>query len=84
MTCAELEARWFALTGETMPALAAGRGWPVRFDHCFQHILLDYACDRPWREVIEPLAFATRATRCWARQLCWATGFWLAKPIFPT
>ena len=44
--------RWFALTREEMPAAAAGRGWPVRFDHCFQRILLDHAAGGPWRYAI--------------------------------
>ena len=53
----DLEARWFALTRREMPAAALARGWPVRFDHCFQRILLDNACERPWREAIEPPAY---------------------------
>ena len=57
MTREELEARWFALTSDDMPAVAAERGWPVRFDHCFQRILLDNAVDRPWREVIAAPAY---------------------------
>ncbi|KLE35845.1 hypothetical protein [Aurantiacibacter luteus] len=57
MTREELEARWFALTREDMPAVAAERGWPVRFDHCFQRILLDNAVGRPWREVIAAPAY---------------------------
>ncbi len=47
-----LEARWLALTREEMPGLAAGRGWPVRFDHCFQRILLDAACGTVWYDRI--------------------------------
>ena len=43
-----LEARWLELTRRVLPGLAAARGWPVRFDHCFQRILLDAACDGPW------------------------------------
>ena len=57
MTREELEARWFALTREDMPAVAADRGWPVRFDHCFQRILLDNAIGRPGREVIAAPAY---------------------------
>lgn len=45
---AELEARWLTLTRETLPGLAAERGWPVRADHCFQRILLDNACGGRW------------------------------------
>ena len=47
-----LEERWLRLTRETMPALAAGRGWPVRYDHCFQRILLDAACEGVWYDRI--------------------------------
>ena len=53
----KLEADWFALTRETMPGLAAERGWPVRLDHCFQRILLDNAVGTPWRDVIDPPAY---------------------------
>ncbi|MBH5322238.1 GCN5-related N-acetyltransferase [Erythrobacter sp. JGD-13] len=40
-----------------MPAAAPARHWPVRFDHCFQRILLDNACGQPWREVIAAPAY---------------------------
>ncbi len=52
-----LEATWFELTRETMPDLAVERGWSVRFDHCFQRILLDNACGGPWRDHIAPPAY---------------------------
>lgn len=45
---ADLEARWLRLTRAALPAVAAERGWPVRFDHCFQRILLDAACGGRW------------------------------------
>ena len=57
MTRNELENRWFELTRDAMPAVAKERGWPVRFDHCFQRILLDNACGKPWREVVAPPAY---------------------------
>ena len=57
MTRDDLETRWFALTREAMPAAAGERGWPVRFDHCFQRILLDNACGKPWREAIDAPAY---------------------------
>lgn len=47
-----LEAAWLALTRETLPALAALRGWPVRADHCFQRILLDNAVEGCWYDHI--------------------------------
>lgn len=43
-----LERRWLSLTRDTLPALATSRGWPVRYDHCFQRILLDNACHGVW------------------------------------
>ncbi|NRA29881.1 MAG: GCN5-related N-acetyltransferase [Parvularculaceae bacterium] len=48
----ELEQVWLTLTRETMPSLAAERRWPVRFDHCFQRILLDNACGQVWYDAI--------------------------------
>ncbi|MGB3711937.1 MAG: GCN5-related N-acetyltransferase, partial [Erythrobacter sp.] len=53
-----LEAKWFELTRSMMPAIAKERDWPVRFDHCFQRILLDNACGGPWRDHIEAPAYA--------------------------
>ena len=53
----DLEREWFALTREEMPALAKERGWPVRFDHCFQRIPLDHAVAGPWREKIAAPAY---------------------------
>ncbi|WP_308915081.1 hypothetical protein [Jannaschia sp. LMIT008] len=49
---AALEAEWLALTRHTLPGLAAGRRWPVRFDHCFQRILLDNAVGGRWYDAI--------------------------------
>ena len=57
MNRTDLEARWLALTREDMPAAADARGWPVRFDHCFQRILLDHAAGGPWRETIPAPAY---------------------------
>lgn len=44
---AALEARWLDLTRRVLPE-AAGPGWPVRLDHCFQRILLDNAVGGVW------------------------------------
>ena len=52
-----LEERWFELTRDTLPSLAAERGWPIRFDHCFQRVLLDHAVGGPWRDAIEAPAY---------------------------
>ncbi|MFQ6551659.1 hypothetical protein AAD018_004840 [Aestuariibius insulae] len=48
---AALEAQWLKLTREDLPA-AAKPDWPVRFDHCFQRILLDAACGGVWYDHI--------------------------------
>ena len=50
---AALERRWLRLTRETLPGLAAEQPWPVRFDHCFQRILLDHACGTVWYDRID-------------------------------
>ena len=52
MDRAALEARWLDLTRREMPAVAGARGWPVRFDHCFQRILLDHAVGGVWYDAI--------------------------------
>ena len=52
-----LVAEWFELTRVRMPACASARGWPVRFDHCFQRILLDNAVGAKWAEVITAPAY---------------------------
>ncbi|MGR3542277.1 MAG: hypothetical protein ACU0BS_12750 [Hasllibacter sp.] len=43
-----LEARWLDLTQRELPGLAPARGWPIRFDHCFQRVLLDNAVGGVW------------------------------------
>ena len=57
----ELRARYRHLVMEELPAAAKGRpadqAWPVHLDHCFARILLDHACGRPWREVIQAPAW---------------------------
>ena len=57
MSRKDLEDRWFDLTRKQMPDLATVRGWPVRFDHCFQRILLDNAVGAKWRDVIDAPAY---------------------------
>ncbi|SOB79233.1 hypothetical protein SAMN06297144_0444 [Sphingomonas guangdongensis] len=47
-----LEARWLELTRAILPALAGPRGWPVRYDHCFQRILFDAATGGVWYDAI--------------------------------
>ena len=50
---AALEQAWLALTRDALPAMAASRRWPVRFDHCFQRILLDDAFQGRWYDHVE-------------------------------
>ena len=69
MERSDLEADWFTLTRETMPALAAERGWPVRFDHCFQRILLDNAVGGHWRDAIVPPAYRNASTELLGRAI---------------
>ncbi|WP_234026394.1 GCN5-related N-acetyltransferase [Qipengyuania thermophila] len=57
-----------------MPALAAGRGWPVRFDHCFQRILLDNAAGGPWREQVAPPAWRNASDALLARAVALGEG----------
>lgn len=47
---AELEQRWLQLTRVDLPAVAAERSWPLKYDHCFQRVLLDGACKGCWYE----------------------------------
>jgi hypothetical protein len=48
-----LERRWLDLTRRRLPEAAkARRDWPVRFDHCFQRILLDHATGGVWYDAI--------------------------------
>ncbi|MGR3484722.1 MAG: hypothetical protein ACU0BF_05205 [Paracoccaceae bacterium] len=49
---AALEERWLELTRNELPGVAAERRWPVRFDHCFQRILLDHAAGGVWYDAI--------------------------------
>lgn len=70
---ADLERRWFALTRERMPQLAGKRDWPVRFDHCFQRILLDNACGGPWREHIASPAYRNAPSDLLARAVALGT-----------
>ena len=50
---AQLEATWLRLTREDLPRVAAERGWPIRFDHCFQRVLLDHAFGGVWYDHVE-------------------------------
>ncbi|GAC1346491.1 MAG: hypothetical protein NVSMB18_28890 [Acetobacteraceae bacterium] len=45
-------ARWLELTRTILPGLAAGHGWPIRFDHCFMRVMLDNAVGGVWHHSI--------------------------------
>ena len=45
---AELTAEYLKLTKEELPRLAAAGQFPIRFDHCFQRVALDYAFQGCW------------------------------------
>ncbi len=40
--------RFKQLTERDLPALANQQRWPIRFDHCFKRICLDYAFEDVW------------------------------------
>ena len=63
----KLVEKWFSLTRERLPGLAAQRGWPVRFDHCFQRILLDNAVGAKWNEEIPAPAYRNAEDEVLAR-----------------
>lgn len=50
MSRAEEVARFKHLTENVLPALARDGGWPIRLDHCFKRICLDYAFGGVWYE----------------------------------
>lgn len=41
-------ARFKQVTEELLPALAVQQHWPIRFDHCFKRICLDWAFGDVW------------------------------------
>ena len=40
--------RWFELTRQVLPGMAAAERWPIRYDHCFMRVCLDEAMGGPW------------------------------------
>jgi len=48
---------WRHLVNRRLPAAAATRDWPVRYNHCFARILLDVALGEPWRNIVKPPAW---------------------------
>ena len=55
----DLIARYINLTKEVMPKVASYKvfQWPVKYDHCFQRIVLDTICNRSWYEHLERPAY---------------------------
>merc|ERR1740121_961648 len=50
----ELEARWYALMREKLPAAArAEGGWPIQLDHCFMRVVLDNYFKTCWYNVLD-------------------------------
>ena len=48
-----LEEEWLRLTRRTLPELASECGWPIRFDHCFQRVLLDTVHGGVWYDHVK-------------------------------
>jgi hypothetical protein len=49
----QLRHQYLELTNQTLPQLAATRRFPVRFNHCFQRIILDNLFGRCWYDVLD-------------------------------
>jgi hypothetical protein len=48
-----LRNQYLELTNHALPHLATSRCFPVRYNHCFQRIILDNLFGRCWYEVLE-------------------------------
>lgn len=49
----QLRSQYLELTNTVLPDLARDRNFPVRYNHCFQRIILDNLFGRCWYEVLE-------------------------------
>jgi hypothetical protein len=49
----QLRNQYLELTNQVLPTLAQERKFPVRFNHCFQRIVLDNLFGRCWYEVLD-------------------------------
>jgi hypothetical protein len=49
----ELRQQYLEITNHVLPELAASRNFPVRYNHCFQRIILDNLVGRCWYEVLK-------------------------------
>lgn len=45
--------RFKSLTEVELPARARGERWPLRLDHCFKRVCLDWACGDCWYRHIQ-------------------------------
>ena len=48
LLCEQHIAEWKHLTEAVLPALAKEQHWPLRMDHCFKRVCLDYAFQDLW------------------------------------
>jgi hypothetical protein len=53
MDITALRDRYLELTNRTLPELAKQRSFPVRYNHCFQRIILDNLFGRCWYEALD-------------------------------
>jgi hypothetical protein len=49
----KLQEQYLELTNDVLPKLAISRKFPVRYNHCFQRIILDNLFGCCWYEVLE-------------------------------
>lgn len=49
----QLRNQYLELTNQVLPKLARSRDFPVRYNHCFQRIILDNLFGCCWYEVLE-------------------------------
>ena len=66
--------RYLKLTREVMPKMANDKAfqWSVKYDHCFQRIVLDTICNGSWYDHLERPAYKhlSRNQALKAVQLC--------------
>jgi hypothetical protein len=49
----QLRNQYLELTNKVLPDIAVSRGFPVRYNHCFQRIILDNLLQCCWYEVLQ-------------------------------
>mgnify|MGYP001354530634 CR=1 FL=1 len=66
--------RYIKLTKQVLPMMASDKKlqWPVKYDHCFQRIVLDNICNGSWYDHLERPAYKhlSRNQALKAVQLC--------------